>query len=144
MKNFIPLKVHNVLDYLGGATLLLLPTLFGFSDVEVANTFCMIMGVSLLAYSAVTNYRYSLINVIPLGVHMTLDAIAGSLILIAPWFLGYEYALTTGQIWAHVIAGGGLLAVVAFTRPLTERARRTGGTEASDSYEIRDEISRAA
>ena len=35
----ISLKAHNVLDYVGGGILILVPFLFGFADLDVARRF---------------------------------------------------------------------------------------------------------
>ncbi len=116
----VSLKTHNILDYVGGAALILAPFLFGFSDIDAARNVFMIAGFALVAYSLCTNYYYSLIRVIPLGVHMTLDALNGVLIIAAPWIFNYRAFLTPGQEYLHYILGVGVLALVGLTRERTE------------------------
>jgi hypothetical protein len=116
----VSLKTHNILDYVGGAVLILAPFLFGFADVNAARNVFMIGGFALIAYSLFTNYYYSLARVIPLGVHMTLDTLNGVLLITAPWIFNYREFLTPGQEYLHYIVGVGVFALVAVTREKTE------------------------
>ncbi len=119
----IPLKVHNVLDYVIGAFLVVSPWMFGFSDIPAARTVFVFAGLALVAYSLLTNYHYSVAKVIPLGVHMTLDAIIGVVTILAPAMFGYRELLTNGQYALHVILGVGAIGLVAMTKPRTEAAK---------------------
>lgn len=116
----VSLKTHNILDYVGGALLILAPFLFGFADVDTARNVFMLSGSFLILYSLFTNYYYALVRVIPLGVHMTLDALNGALIMTAPWIFNYRAYLTTGQEYLHYVLGLGVLALVGLTRERTE------------------------
>src|SRR3989344_7150587 len=108
----VSLKVHNILDYVGGGLLILAPFLFGFADVDAARNVFMLSGFFLVMYSLFTNYYYAVIRVIPLGVHMTLDVANGVLIMIAPWIFNYREVLSPGQEYLHYILGIGVLALV--------------------------------
>jgi hypothetical protein len=119
----IPLKVHNVFDYLGGALLIIAPWLFDFSQVIEARTLFLIGGIALIAYSLLTNYYFSLTRMIPLGVHMTLDTILGIFLILAPALLGYREQITEAQYVAHVVIGVTLVGLVALTRPRTEASK---------------------
>ena len=116
----VSLRTHNVLDYVIGAFLIVCPFIFGFSDVVPAvNTF-MVGGVALIVYSLMTNYYYSLVKVIPLGVHMTLDAALGIVLILAPALFGYRELLTDGQYALHIVLGIGAVGLVALTQTRTE------------------------
>lgn len=119
----IPLKVHNVADYVVGAVLMIAPWLFGFADVGAARTLFLFGGISLISYSLITNYYYSVARLIPLGVHMTMDALMGILVILAPALFGYRDSLTQGQYAAHIVLGIGAVGLVALTRPRTESAK---------------------
>jgi hypothetical protein len=116
----IPLKVHNSIDYLTGALLLVAPWLFDFSHVIEARTLFLIGGIALIAYSLLTNYDFSLTRMIPLGVHMTLDTVLGIFLILAPALLGYREQVTEAQYVVHVVLGVSLVGLVALTRPRTE------------------------
>jgi hypothetical protein len=119
----IPLKVHNVLDYVVGVLLALSPYLFGFSDVVAARNVFLVVGLGLIAYSSITNYYYSVAKIIPLGVHMVLDAISGIVLILAPALFDYREVISDGQFALHFVMGIGALALVAFTRTRSETAK---------------------
>lgn len=116
----VSLKTHNILDYVGGALLIMSPFLFGFADINAARNVFTLAGFILILYSLFTNYYYAVIRVIPLGVHMTLDAINGVLLITAPWIFNYRAFLTPGQEYLHYVLGVGVLALVGLTREKTE------------------------
>lgn len=119
----ISLRVHNVLDYVIGALLLVCPWVFGFADVAAARNLFLFGGVALIVYSLLTNYYYSVARVIPLGVHMTFDALLGVLLILAPALFGYRNLITEGQYAVHIVLGIGAVGLVALTRPRTEAAK---------------------
>src|SRR3989338_2511280 len=73
----LSIKTHNILDYVTGAILLFVPAIFGFSEIDAARNIFIFAGISLIGYSLLTKYQYSLWKVIPLGVHMSLDVLLG-------------------------------------------------------------------
>ena len=119
----ISLRVHNIIDYVVGAFLVVAPWVFGFADVPAARNLFLVGGVLLVAYSLITNYYYSIAKVLPLGAHMTMDAILGVLVILGPALFGYRDFLTNGQYAAHVVLGIGAIGLVALTRPRTEAAK---------------------
>jgi hypothetical protein len=119
----ISLKAHNVLDYIVAAVLVIAPWLFRFSEVVAARNVFLFIGIGLAAYSLLTKYYYALLRVIPLGVHMTMDAIAGVFLILAPALFGYRDLITQGQYAAHIVLGIGAVGLVALTRPRTEAAK---------------------
>lgn len=129
----LSLKTHNILDYVGGALLILAPFIFGFADVTAARNVLMLGGLFLIAYSLITNYYYSLLKVIPLGVHMTLDVLMGALVVAAPWVFNYRTLLTPGQEYLHYILGVGVFALVGFTRERTESDKVSHGIHVGTS-----------
>ena len=119
----IPLEVHNVVDYLVGVALALSPFVFGFSDVVAARNVFLVLGIGLVAYSAITNYYYSVAKIIPLGAHMVMDALAGIALILSPALFGYRELITDGQFAWHFVMGIGALGLVALTRTRTEEAK---------------------
>lgn len=117
----IPLDTHNVLDYVGGAALIFSPYVFGFADINSARNLFLVLGFGLIAYSLLTNYRYAVLRIIPLGVHMTLDVIAGIALILGQYVFGYSAFLTGFQSAWHYILGVALFALVALTQPKSER-----------------------
>lgn len=119
----IPLKVHNVIDYVVGVALVLSPYVFGFADVIAARNVFIVVGLAWIGYSSITNYYYSIAKIIPLGAHMVLDALAGIALILSPALFGYRDLITDGQFALHFVMGIGALAVVALTRTRTEEAK---------------------
>jgi SPW repeat len=117
------LKAHNVIDYLVGALLIVSPWLFGFADIPAARVLFLMSGIALIGYSLLTNYYYSVARILPLGVHMTLDAVLGVILILAPALLGYRDQITQSQYVAHVVLGIGAVGLVALTKPRTEAAK---------------------
>ncbi len=119
----IPLKVHNVIDYVVGVVLLVCPYLFGFSGVAAAKDLFLFAGATLIVYSLLTNYYYAVARVIPLGVHMVLDCLVGVLAILGPSIFGYRDMITGGQYAIHWIMGVAALGLVALTSTRTEAAK---------------------
>ncbi|RYZ69140.1 MAG: hypothetical protein EOP05_15250, partial [Proteobacteria bacterium] len=117
------LKTHNIIDYVLGAFLLVSPWLFGFDQIVEARVLFLLSGVVLITYSLITNYYFSVARIIPLGVHMTMDAILGVLLILAPALFGYRGLITEAQYVAHVLVGVGTVGLVALTKPKSEAAK---------------------
>lgn len=116
----ISLRTHNIFDYVIGVFLVVCPFLFGFSQIATAVNIFMLGGIALVTYSLLTNYYYSLARVIPLGVHMMLDALLGILLILSPALFGYRETLTDGQYALHIVVGIGVVGLVALTHTRTE------------------------
>jgi len=123
----ISLRTHNIMDYFGGAFLLLSPLLFGFADLSEARNLFMAGGFLLILYSFLTNYEVGAVRMIPLGAHMALDVILGVSLILGPWLLNYREFLTTGQEWLHYFFGVSILFLVGFSREKTETDKREHG-----------------
>src|SRR4051794_30398084 len=110
------IRTHNILDYILGAALILAPFLFGFSNVYFAHDVFLITGLTLIGYSLLTEYTYSIAKVIPLSMHMVFDLISGAFLALAPAIYNYRAELTGFQYALHFMFAMGFIALVAFTR----------------------------
>jgi hypothetical protein len=133
----INLKNHGIADYVIGAVLVFSPYVFGFDNLAVARNLFLVLGLGLIAYSLLTRYPLSIAKIIPLGVHMTLDVIAGVVLLFAPYVFAYRDSITDFQYALHVIYGVAAIALVAFTRPKSESISRV-------DRDIQDDLRKAA
>ena len=61
----------------------------------------MILGVGLLGVSLVTRYELSAAKLIPMPMHLALDAGMGLLLIASPWLFGFAEAIW----WPHVLVG---------------------------------------
>ena len=86
MKKPIPTSIHGVLDYLSVPTLLVLPRALQWSE-SITN---LMSGVALatLGTSLMTHYELGLLKLLPMPLHLSLDAINGTALAAAPFLLG--------------------------------------------------------
>lgn len=116
----LTLKIHNILDFVLAALIAVSPFIFGFSDIPVARVFFPIVGLFQLLHSLSTRYEFSVMKLIPMGLHMLLDFCNAILIFFGPYIFGYREALTRNQVLYHMALGLLALGLIAFTRILVE------------------------
>ncbi len=85
----VPLNVHAALEPLMAIVLIAAPWIFGFSDVDDATTICIVVGVVMLAAGAMTDWRMSLVKLIPLRMHFMTDLVLGAFLLLSPFIFGF-------------------------------------------------------
>ena len=85
----IPTRVHGVLDYLTAGVLIAAPSMLGLRKSGAQTWLPMALGVGTIAYSLLTDYELGLVRVIPMPVHLALDAANGALLAASPWLLGF-------------------------------------------------------
>lgn len=120
---FIPTRVHGVLDYLVGVLLIASPWLFGFAENEVARWIPIILGAGAIIYSLLTRYELGVADVIPMPVHLGLDAMSGLLLAASPWIFGFA-----DVVWVPHLLFGLLEIGVALTTETAPASSRTNIT----------------
>lgn len=120
----ISIRVHNILDYIIGAALVLCPYLFGFAHTMFAHSVFQLLGVVLILYSLLTEYPISIAKIIPLSMHMTFDVVTGIFLISAPFIYNYRSELSAAQYALHWVLGLGAIALVAFTRKAARIAEK--------------------
>lgn len=86
----IPLNVHAMLDPVIAIVIIAAPWIFGFSDVGDAKVVCIAVGVIMLIGGSMTAWRLSIARVIPLRMHMATDLLLGTVLILAPFVLGFS------------------------------------------------------
>lgn len=114
-------KTHAILDYLVGLLLMAAPWLLGFADDTAATVIPVALGASTLVYSLFTNYEYALARMIPYRVHLTIDMIAGIVLLASPWLFGFSDRIYL----PHVILGAFEIVAVLLSRKATSTVPKT-------------------
>lgn len=111
IKRWVPQDVHSVLDYANG-----LSALGGYFDAddEAACWASLALGASILGVSAMTDYRLSLVKIIPIRAHESLDYAWGFSAIALPFVLGY-WKRSPRTALMHVIAGAGTILGSLFT-----------------------------
>jgi hypothetical protein len=122
---FIPTRVHGVIDYLTSGTLLGAPELLRLRDVPSAALTLRLSGAKAAAYSLLTDYELGLVRVLPMPVHLALDAASGAFLASSPWLFGF--AKNGTRYWLpHALVGVGeiLAAATSKTTPDDEVGSR--------------------
>ena len=115
----LPRAVHGLIEYLAGALFIAAPFLFGFES-GTATAVAIVAGIVIIVVAAITAGPTSLINSVPLAVHIVLDY----LLVAAPFIFGFsaEGAPTAFFIVLGVVH---LLVTIATRfRPRGEKPRR--------------------
>jgi SPW repeat len=86
----IPLNVHAALEPLIAIVIIAAPWIFGFSDVDSAQTICVVVGVVMLIAGSMTDWRLSLVRLIPLRAHLMTDVLLGAVLILSPFVLGFS------------------------------------------------------
>lgn len=88
---FIKNQLHGVLDYAVAITLIVAPFALGFAAIDpVGHWLSVAAGVGLFVYSLLTGYSLSLQKLIPYGVHLVFDFLAGVVFIAAPFLFGFD------------------------------------------------------
>jgi hypothetical protein len=117
---FIPTKVHGAVDHVVGPALVLAPTLLRLGRTSPEGLTARAVGGVEALYSNITDYETSMKNVVPMKVHLALDAVGGATLALVPQLTG---ARQRGKKhWIPLLALGAFeVGMAAFTK--TERPR---------------------
>ena len=86
---FVPTRVHGALDYMTAGALIAAPSLLGFRKRGMQTWLPMALGVGTIGYSLLTDYELGLFKIIPMPMHLALDAANGALLAGSPWLFGF-------------------------------------------------------
>ncbi len=108
-------RTHGVMDYLSGGMLLSAPRLLGLTDVPASARAFRLAGGGAALYSLLTDYELGAVRVLPMPVHLAMDAASGALLASSPWLFGF--ASEGPRHWVpHVIAGATEILAAATTK----------------------------
>ncbi len=80
--------MHGVIEYAAGVLLIAAPFLFGFED-GAATAVSIVAGVLAFVIAASTEGKSSMIDSIPISVHLLLDFVFAGVLLAAPFLFGF-------------------------------------------------------
>lgn len=112
----IDTRTHGFIDYATGALLLIAPYLFGFATGGIEQWLPQLIGLAIIGMSLITRYELSIAKIIPLNIHLGVDAATGVLLAVSPWLFGFSHVIW----WPHLIVGVMEVAVVLMTRRRAE------------------------
>jgi hypothetical protein len=125
----VPTKVHSAIDYVTAPALAAAPELLRLDGAGASALAPRAAGVAAAVYGPLTDYELGVRRIIPMRVHVALDALAGGALAIAPWLFGS--ARNGLRHWLpHAIIGGSELglALTTRTKPKPPRLRRMAST----------------
>jgi hypothetical protein len=129
----IPLNLHAALEPLMAVLIIAAPWIFQFSATDSATAICILVGIAMLLVGSLTDWRMSLLRLIPLRLHLTGGLALGTILILSPLIFGF--ADEGGPTRFMVIAGVLELMTALMTRwDRTEaettytRQRPTGAT----------------
>ena len=124
---FIPTRVHSAADHVVGPALVLAPTLLRLGRTSPEGLTARAVGGVESFYSNLTDYELSMKNVVPMKVHLVLDAVGGATLALVPQLTG---ARKRGKKhWLpHLALGAFEIGMAALTkteppRPVERRAQ---------------------
>jgi hypothetical protein len=122
----ISVNTHAMLEPLMAVLIIVAPWLFGFSDVNDAQTICIVVGVVMLLAGAMTQWRYSLVKLIPLRQHFMTDLLIAAVLILTPFIFGFSHE---GGATRFMIIIGALEAFTALSTRWDPAEADTGRNE---------------
>ena len=86
----IPLNLHAALEPLIAVIIIASPWIFQFSETTTATVICVIVGVVMLLVGSITDWRMSLVRLIPLRMHLMGDLLLGAVLILSPLIFGFS------------------------------------------------------
>jgi hypothetical protein len=86
----IPLNLHAALEPLIALVIIAAPWIFQFSETTAATVICVIVGVTMLLVGSITDWRLSLVRLIPLRMHLMGDFALGAVLILSPLIFGFS------------------------------------------------------
>lgn len=84
----VPTKAHAAVDHVVGPTLMLAPELFRLKSDKKEQVPPRAAGAVQGVYSNLTDYELAAKRMLPMKLHLALDAVSGAMLGAAPWLLG--------------------------------------------------------
>ena len=110
---FLSAKLHGLGDYAAATVLIIAPFVLGLQEQSaIAHWASVGSGVGLIVYSLLTNYKFSVANLIPFKIHLIFDSLAGLVLILLALILDIDGIAQTYLI----VMGAGVLLVVAVTQ----------------------------
>lgn len=85
----IPLTAHAAGEPLLVVLLIAAPFLFGYSDDAGPTALSILLGIVVMVEAASTDWRLSLVQVIPVRVHAIIDVVLGIVLIASPFLFGF-------------------------------------------------------
>jgi hypothetical protein len=112
--------IHGLIEYVAGAAAIAAPFVLGF-DSGAATAVAIVVGVGVIFLAATTDGPTSLVNSVPVQVHLLLDYALAAILIASPFLFGYSDE--TNPTAFFIVLGVLHLLVTVATRYLKPRDR---------------------
>jgi hypothetical protein len=85
----IPRFVHGIVEYVGGGVMVAAPFVLNFHS-GTAEAVAIVIGVLVIVFAASTDGSTSLVNSVPLPVHVLVDYLLAAVLIAAPFIFGFS------------------------------------------------------
>src|SRR4051794_20307503 len=100
----IPAFLHSLIEYIAGVALIAAPLLLDY-DSGAATAASIVLGVLVLFLVATTTSTMSLINQVPLSMHIVFDYVIAAVLIASPFLFSFSDESTPTAVF---LAAGGL------------------------------------
>ncbi len=118
---FIPTRVHGVLDYATGASMLALPKLLGIAESRTSARAMRAWGAMATLSGLVTAHELGVWRVVPMRAHLAVDALGGAAMAALP--LLSSDIRREKRSWIPPVAAGASEILLALTTRTDSRRR---------------------
>src|SRR5436309_5121237 len=118
----IPTHVHSAVDHVVGPALIAAPTVLGLDRTSPEGLVPRVNGIAAALYSNLTDYELSLKNVIPMKLHLALDAMSGAALAAVPLATGARQRGVRHWL-PHTLLGGFEVGMALTTKSEPPRSR---------------------
>jgi hypothetical protein len=109
---FISTHVHGMLDYIWGLLLIASPWLLNFNYGGAETSIPIIIGVSVILMSLLTDYEMGLAKIFSINFHLIMDVAIGAFLAASPWLFGFkDYVVAPHLVFGIFAMAAGLMTV---------------------------------
>jgi hypothetical protein len=126
--------MHESVDPIAAIVLIFSSMIFGFSSNGAAQAVTIVLGAVMLIVGSITDWRLSIVKLIPLRVHFMTDLVIGIVLIISPFIFGFS---GNGGATRFTIIFGALELLTALStrwEPEEEMRRTRGGSRAQTAH----------
>jgi len=109
-------SLHGLFDAVAVLVLVLMPNLFGFSEIGGAALWVpRIVGVLGFFHLVMTRYEFGVFKVIPMSLHLAIDHVLAVFLVASPWLFGFAHR--SANVWLpHVLLGFAIIGLSLVTK----------------------------
>jgi hypothetical protein len=82
--------IHGGIEYVAGVLLIVAPFIFDFTEVGAATAVSIVVGVLVIFVAATTSGPTSLVNSLPVSVHVAIDYVLAAVLIAVPFLFGFS------------------------------------------------------